>query len=67
MKRRRGGGWHHTEEEMLSGWFLIFISGSPSEIILRGKVMNVLCKEEVTSEAHGVCVCGGGWCLAGCF
>lgn len=37
---------------MLSGWFLIFISGLSSEIIFRGKVMNVLCKEEVTSEAQ---------------
>lgn len=59
MKRRRGGSWHHTGKEMLSGWFLIFISGSSSEIIFRGKVMNVLCKKEVTSEARGG--------LAGCF
>lgn len=37
MKRRRGGDRHHTGEEMLSGWFLIFISGSSSEIIFRGQ------------------------------
>lgn len=59
MKRRRGGSWHHTGKEMLSGCFLIFISGSSSEIIFRGKVMNVLCKKEVNSEARGG--------LAGCF